>query len=86
MVGSVGSSYAAKYAASQVAAHSPRATPGHASATKAGAAIDMSGAAILGDGFINMSYLNGTSQQTAVLDLFGTDSSVSNASLLDYTV
>ena len=88
MVGSIGrsTSYAAKMAANRVAANSPRVTPGATSGTKAAAAINMSGAAILGDGYINMAYINGTSTQTAVLDLFSSDSTTSSASLLDYTV
>ncbi len=88
MVGSISrsSSYAARLAARQVAANSPRATPHASSAVKSAAAINMSGAAILGDGFINMATINGTSSQTAVLDLFSSDSTTSTASLLDYTV
>lgn len=88
MVGSIGrsTSYAAKMAANRVAANSPRTAPVSTSGTKAAAKINMSGAAILGDGYINMAYINGTSSQTAVLDLFSSDSTTSGASLLDYTV
>lgn len=88
MVGSISrsSSYASRLAAKQMAAHSQRATPHTSSAVKSAAAINMSGAAILGDGFINMAYISGTSSQTAVLDLFSSDSTTTGASLLDYTV
>jgi len=87
MVGSISSSrhHASSYR-SNTASTSPRQTPHSNAATKAAASINMSGAAILGDGFINMAYINGTASQTAVLDLFSSDSSTSSASLLDYTV
>lgn len=88
MVGSIGSrgSYAARMAAKRIAASSPRMTPVHTANTKAAASIGMSGAAILGDGYINMAYINGTSSSTAVLDMFSSDSTTSGANLLDYTV
>jgi hypothetical protein len=83
-MGMVGSISGSRY--SSAAATSLRHTTNTSSAVKAAASINMSGAAILGDSFVNMAYINGTSSETAVLDLFSSDSSTSTASLLDYTV